>query len=732
MSQQPKGIYEFGPFRLDAAERLLLRQGEVTPLTPKAFDLLLALVERRGHLVEKDELFKAVWPDAFVEESNLSSNIALIRKALGDGENGQKYIETVPKRGYRLVAEVREIVDQSKNTGQERLDSQGALSEELARKSLMPIAALPARRAAYHAIKRHKIAAAFALAITAIAGFGLYQLVGRNASETGVSSSVPRIIPLTSFPGSEAHPIFSPDGSQIAFVWCANNNCDIYIKQIDTGGMLRLTNHPGRDYSAVWSPDGRNLAFLRDAGPVCEVYITPSLGGSERKLAEVVNERFPINFQLMDWSPDGRFLAIQDKSSPQEPISIFSMDIETGEKRRLTTPHTRGFGDLYPAFAPDGKTIAFIRSSGANVLDIHLIPVTGGEARQLTFSGVVVRGLSWTPDGSEIVFTVGSGKSKGMWRIPVAGGEPRLVISLGVTVDCPAIARRGARLAFSQLLWDANIWRLELGNTSAAPARLIASTVVDYSPDYSPDGGRIAFASDRSGSMEIWVCDSEGQRPAQVTFLDASSGSPRWSPDGRQIAFDSTAEGNADIFVINAGGGKPRRLTSDPAEDITPSWSRDGRWIYFGSTRSGTLQVWKMPAEGGQAFQVTKGGGFEGVESSDGQFFYYAKGREVAGIWRIATSGGEETPVLDVHRAGFWRFWDLTEKGIYFATAEAPDRRLIEFYDFTTGKVTQIAKLDKPLPTMAGGLTISPDGRWLIWPQLDQVGSDIMLMENFR
>ncbi|MBK9316930.1 MAG: transcriptional regulator [Acidobacteria bacterium] len=119
MSLQTKHLYEFGPFRLDAAEHLLLRDGEAVPLTPKSFDLLLALVKRHGHLLEKDELMKLVWPDTFVEEANLSSNISLIRKALGDGENGQRFIETVPKRGYRFVADVREMCGSNGNLAEE-------------------------------------------------------------------------------------------------------------------------------------------------------------------------------------------------------------------------------------------------------------------------------------------------------------------------------------------------------------------------------------------------------------------------------------------------------------------------------------------------------------------------------------------------------------------------------------------------------------------------------------
>jgi Tol biopolymer transport system component len=214
-----------------------------------------------------------------------------------------------------------------------------------------------------------------------------------------------------------------------------------------------------------------------------------------------------------------------------------------------------------------------------------------------------------------------------------------------------------------------------------------------------------------------------------LTNLHANIGAPRWSSDSRKIAFDLRVGGNSDIYVISADGGQPRRLTVEPSEDMVPSWSQDGRWIYFGSNRSGSLQIWKMPAEGGQLTQVTSQGGFEGLESPDGKFFYYAKGRRLPGIWRIPVEGGAETPVLDHHQAGFWRVWTVTEQGIYFATAENPSRPLIEFFSFATGQVTQIAALEKPFYL---GLSVSPDGRWLIYSQLDQSGSDIMLMENFR
>jgi len=245
----------------------------------------------------------------------------------------------------------------------------------------------------------------------------------------------------------------------------------------------------------------------------------------------------------------------------------------------------------------------------------------------------------------------------------------------------------------------------------------------------------MTFRSDRSGSFEIWACEADGSNPVQLTnFSGPKVGSPSWSPDGRQIAFDARPEGNPDIFVISAEGGRPRRLTDDPAEEIAPSWSRDGRWIYFESNRNGSMQTWKIPAEGGEARQVTKGGGSVAYESMDGKFLYYTKGRNVVGIWRVPVEGGEETLVVDTHKAGYWSAWTLVEKGIYFMTAEQPARPAIEFFSFSTGKVTEVVALAKPFRpwTNPEGLSVSPDGRWILYTQEDRSDTDIMLVENFR
>ena len=717
MSTGAPDVYEFGPFRMDVQRRVFTRGGHAIPLAPKTFDLLVFLVRSDGRAVSKQELMTALWPDAFVEEANLSFQISALRKALG--ESGSRWIETLPRRGYRFVAAVRDVHAEAE---------------------------APVERS--HPTRRATFAIALVFVLVGATVVGLYRFLERSRSANGDSGVGSAIVPVTRFPGRETQPAFSPDGRQIAFAWdgVEENNSDIYVKLLDTGGQLQLTTDPAPDHSPVWSPDGRHIAFTRE-GEAGGIYLVPALGGAERKLAEIfptdVYHRgayYQFGRNTLSYSPDGKYLAVADAAAAGEPFSIFLLEIETGEKQRLTFPPAASVGDDSPAFSPDGRTLAFARLM-AGGRDIYVVPVTGGELRQLTWESTVrpgsfTDGLAWTPDGLEIVFASNRIGSFLLWRVPVSGGAPAQIKVDAQDVSRPAISRFGNRLAWIQTSSDRNIWRMEVPGTAGQhpiPTRLIASTATDSNPQYSPDGERIVFGSNRSGTGEIWLSDRDGRNPMRLTNIGGPvTGDPRWSPDGRQIAFDSMEGSNRDIYLVSSNGGQHHKLTTDPAEDTCPSWSRDGRWIYFGSGRSGSLQIWKMPSAGGQAVQVTTKGGFEGFESPDGTYFYYAKGRDAPGIWRIPVKGGVETPVVDHHGAGFWRSWAVTEEGIYFVTAEMPARPIIEFFSFAAGDVRQVAILERPVQSRVWGFSVSPDRRWILYTQIDQSSSDIMLMENFR
>ncbi len=557
------------------------------------------------------------------------------------------------------------------------------------------------------------------------------------------SHPVAKIVPLTSFPGRQVTPAFSPDGKQVAFAWDGEKgeNFDIYVKLVDAGAPLRLTSNTANEYAPAWSPDGRYIAFCRDLGENSEIslgerseiWIVPALGGTERRLAESAG-----CYSGLSWSPNGKFLALFDRPTAGASSSLYMISAETSEKRRVTSPPKGYEGDLAPAFSPDGKTLAFVREHSTMTDGIYLLSLTHsgeprGEPRRLTPDQPWIDGYDWSQDGRSIIFSLGEPGSTNLWTIPASGGTPELVVG-GENATDISVSRTGNRLVYARSAFDSNIWRIPgpmSSERTGASTRFIASTQWDLEPQFAPDGKKIVFTSLRSGTVAVWVCDRDGLNQVELVSFDKSIvGSPRWSPDSAWIAFDSATAGNSDICVISAEGGPVRHLTTGPSNNIRPSWSRDGRWIFFGSNRNGDWQIWKAPVLGGAAIQVTKKGGTEAFESYDGKFVYYAK-HGSPGIWKVPVRGGEETQFLD---RGLESLWALTDYGIYFAEMNSSALPVIKFYRFSTHQ----AEIFKEFPratqfdSTSTAISVSPDGQWIIYTQLDQASSDLMLMENYR
>jgi len=273
-----------------------------------------------------------------------------------------------------------------------------------------------------------------------------------------------------------------------------------------------------------------------------------------------------------------------------------------------------------------------------------------------------------------------------------------------------------------------------LVNEIIASKTFANSTRIDGEALFSPDGGRIAFGSDRSGLPEIWVAARDGSGLQQITSLGAAQiGVTGWSPDGAYIGFDAAIAGNSDVYVVGSDGGNLRRLTSDPAREGLPSWSGDGRWIYFVSTRSGVNpDVWRMTPDGGQPTRITRNGGFQPGESPDGQSLYYLDHypgpNGTAKLMRATVDGGQETVVLEGVRPFLW---SVTEKGIAFVTRES-DFDAIDMYRFGDRQVVRVGRLGFRIPRMFTHMSVSRDGRWALATEMVKYDSDLMLLDNFR
>jgi Tol biopolymer transport system component/DNA-binding winged helix-turn-helix (wHTH) protein len=699
-------VFVVGDWRVDPSLRTVTGPSGEAHLEPKLMQVLLLLAEHQGQVISKERLLQTVWPDTFVGDDVLSRAISELRRVFGDDSRAPRYIQTIPKNGYRLVAPV------------------SAMPPALRRPSAI------SRRVSFHAV-------GWALAATAISILAVWAVVQWRRTAHSQRSDPLRTVRFTSGEGDESSPTFSPDGSRMAFdgAPAEGGPSHIFLKMAVDDPPVELTHGPGIDGGPSWSPDGRSIAFSRVAGEKSGIYLVSSLGGIEHRVwsAHWSNIRESC-WCRPNWSPDGKhliFAAAPEHSAGTAAATsmplcrITELSLETMAARPLTGPPAYGF-DSMPAYSPDGRTIAFVRYRTISMADMFLMPSGGGSPRQLTHDDAELPGnLAWTPDGREIVFASNRGGTTALWRVAIAGGEPQPVQVSGNELWSPAIDAGGHRLAFEEHIRDCNLYAIDLRQPDRPASKVAPSTLCEHGPQFSPDGRKLAFER-----TDIWVADADGANPVRLTFTFRGSGTPRWSADGERIAFESSEGGKYGVSVVRVDGGAPTRLTDD---GFVPSWSRDGRWIYFGSGRTGSDQIWKVPAAGGSPVQVTRHGGFGGFESSDGRYLYYTKHSMRPGIWRVPVEGGHEEPVLaDEPVAGYSRFFALVDDGIYFLDAHDGQHQSVAFFDLATKQKRDVATLPRPATPWASGLAVSPDRRTVVVALQERDESDIMLVENFH
>lgn len=594
MSSPARHIYEFGPFSLDVERRLMLKAAQVVPLTSKAFDTLLALVENHARVVEKEELLRRIWPDAIVEERNLAVNISILRKLLGESPESHEYIVTIPGRGYRFVAPLRQR------------DSQQAAAQisEAACTTPRTENAGGAATEAHPAIRPGRkwkpvlLGAGWSAAL--IAGFAL----GRYFTVPTPRPPM-RFSAITNFSGVEAQPAFSPDGRSVAFASNRGGQFDIWVGLVSGGSLVRITNDPNVEARPRWSPDGSRLLYARlNESGLWDTWIVPALGGSARKLI--------ISAADATWSPDGRSIAYANVITG----SIWMCEAGGHDPRPLTSPEAQ-VRHRQPAFSRNGRSLAFVRliASGGPYGELAVTEVGSGGWRPLTDEGWFVGSPAWSPDGRFVYFASSRGGTVNIWKVDTKGGPPeQITVGQGADADLD-VSADGRRIVFSSYRSNVNLEEIVLGGGGPVRRWLTEdATHSELAPVYSRDGKHIAYFTNRRGaeSEGIWVVESDGSKPIQLIQDERLNVYPRWSGDGSSLVYSSRPTGAGasrlwgapELRIVLLPGGPPQKVpfpVADPFGDV----SRQDQFLYRGA--KGLVEIFDSKTNQVQTLKDVRG-----------------------------------------------------------------------------------------------------------------------------
>lgn len=613
-SPTARRLYAFGPFRLDVAERSLQCNGTAVPLPPKTFDTLVVLVENSGRLMEKDELIRRLWPDSFVEDGSLARKISYLRKALEENDPERKYIETVPRIGYRFVAEVStaaldapmtELLPAVITPQEFQPYSNGDVKAAISSDAPAVDTPAPAEPPVVHPPARRMNRAWVFSAIGLAALVGLAAWLYSNSRPYAPFQNR-RTVLLTNS-GQIHRQALSSDGKYLAYVAEENAQQSLWVQQTAADSALQLTA-PGKiPYrSLTFSPDG-NYIYFTQVGQKISLFRIPTLGGQAVKLMDDVGWSVAI-------SPDGKQIAFVRLREDKRTCSLLLSNADgKGERVLAVCKLPNRFSQDGMSWSPDGKYLAIgVEDYNGEKPHMHVTAVQISDGQEIpvgTQQWYRVEQVAWTADGAGVIaiaWDPPSGIFGGqLWHLPWPTGTARRITNDLNDYEGLSLAADGATLATIQETRASYFWVETLGE----PGRAIQGLSAIGDPQ-SPHLGigwladnRIVYGKTVGGNADLWAMDLDGRNQQRLTTQPEADIQPTVSADGRTIIYTSFRNNRTQLWQVDADGKNPRQLTRDGAETM-PSLSADGRWLFYLATGPSPGNLWKMPLDGGAPVPV--------------------------------------------------------------------------------------------------------------------------------
>ncbi|MCE7991108.1 MAG: hypothetical protein HEP71_03975 [Roseivirga sp.] len=675
-----------GDWKVSPALKRISLGAESKTLEPQLMAVLVYLASRPKEVVTKEELMEEVWKGVVVGENVLTRAISSLRKSLGDSRSQPRYIETISKTGYRLIATVNRDAVKKKDDRH--------IEIKLKRKPVVLVA--------------------LACSLVIMGAFAMREIFLPIPAEV-----VYNPVALASDNTTEYYPAISPDGQFAAYATKSDDEggWDVYAKRIGTETLIRLTDQPAAEMRAVWSPDGNEVYFMRYEAGQSNIYKVPMTGGTE---ARVLGPG-PFAFGNFDISPQGNEIAFNTRKERGRPLQVELTSL-VDESRKLMTSPPKGYnGDIHPTYSPDGSQLAFIRERNSVSMYLYVLDLNTGKERQITTEHQSINGFDWSADGSSLIFGSDRTGVYKLWRANLSTGKLKLLPVTDYQMVMPRVAGND-RLIYAKMQDDVNIWAYSLEKNESKAWR--STSELDLNPSYSPDGSKVAFTTNRNGTFQLWTSNSDGSEATAISdFQGEYINTPRWSPDGTEIIFQGYMNGQADLFRINAQGGIAENMTGSDFEEHTPVYSADGESVFYSSNRSGDWQIWRMNSEGGGSKQITSSGGYAPQPGSSDQRIFYVK-KDQRGVWSLNLSDGTEVLEIEWFDQKNYGAFSVTENGIFFLNT--PNRTL-DFVDFEQRKHESLTRTRR-IPRMGIMLSHSPTNGTLLFSQVDHSNADIMML----
>lgn len=669
----------FGEFELDVRAGELRKGKFLVRLQEQPLQVLLVLLQNPGKVVTREEIRERLWPDDTIVEFDhgIGTAVKKLRQALNDEADSPRYVETLPRRGFRFVyPEVETVRDET--------PAEKAVAGSVAIEEDPPVAAPPAPAAKTSPTRRLLAIALALIVVLAAVALGARWWWPRYRGETLDESSLTQV---TTSIGVDIYPSLSPDGSAVAYTSDKDGSFEIYVKTLAPGGReIQLTSDGDENLQPAWSPDGTEIAYFSEKKG--GVWLIPALGGSARRLTEFGAK--PA------WSPDGSRIAFQSAGElDYNPTglaitlpgsTLWVVDARGGTPTQLTHPGNPPGGHGAPTWSPDGKRIAF-NSSTTSYQEIWTIPAYGGAPQRLVAGGVY--DPVYGPGGRYLYFSksfVGAKQKTpvaltfALMRVPLSPegaitGEPELVKDSGsVVYRAPRFSADGRTFVFSAARADDNLQSIRIapstGEAVGDPVPFTHDTTLrKLSPIFSPDGAQVAYMVIQNGEdtgISVWVADPDGKNAHPVGATATDRHLIGWLPGGRGLTFEGTQNGRKVLDAIDLGTGSVTMLRELAENGASFRLSPDGRQVAYGKRENGAVNVWVAPTGFGQAGvgaarQLTFGKGLMSYPcwSPDGKTIALETEN---GLGVIPASGGSVT-MLQENEQGPSEIWDWSPDG---------------------------------------------------------------------